>query len=178
MATSVVRQSLFRAVAKPSMLRASAPGLMLAQRRFVQTESMSPAENISYLNSQRQHRPNSPHATIYQPQLTWYLSIFNRITGVALSGPLYVAAMAYLLHPVIPAIDSAHLISIVQDLPVWLKGSIKFALAVPFTFHSFNGLRHLGWDVGKALTIKGVYTTGYAVLAATAVSSVYLAFFV
>ncbi|OCF74483.1 hypothetical protein I204_04858 [Kwoniella mangroviensis CBS 8886] len=35
MSTSLVRQSLFRAVVKPSMLRASAPGLMLAQRRLV-----------------------------------------------------------------------------------------------------------------------------------------------
>ncbi|WVR06928.1 succinate dehydrogenase, cytochrome b556 subunit [Kwoniella sp. DSM 27419] len=180
MSAPILRQSLTRAraVASPSMLRASAPGLLLAQRRFVQTESMSAGENLKYLNGQRLHRPSSPHFTIYQPQLTWYLSIMNRVTGVALSGPLYLAAMAYLLHPVIPAIDSAHLISLVQDLPTWLKGGIKLVFAVPFTFHSFNGLRHLGWDVGKALTIKGVYTTGYAVLAATAVSSVYLAFFV
>lgn len=33
-------------------------------------------------------------------------------------------------------------------MPTWLKGSAKFIFAVPFTFHSFNGVRHLAWDVG------------------------------
>ena len=61
---------------------------------------------------------------------------------------MYAASMTYLLHPVVPAIDSAHLIELVQSMPIWLKGSFKFILAVPFTFHSFNGVRHLAWDVG------------------------------
>ena len=102
----------------------------------------------------------------------------NRITGVALSGLLYAAAMGFLLHPVFPAIDSAHLIELVAGefsiarhiimsgelerlihtsgsgtifdlgLPGWLKVSLKTILAVPFTLHSFNGIRHLMWDMG------------------------------
>jgi len=31
-------------------------------------------------------RPTSPHLTIYQPQLTWYLSSAFRITGVMYVG--------------------------------------------------------------------------------------------
>ncbi|WVQ80789.1 succinate dehydrogenase, cytochrome b556 subunit [Cryptococcus sp. DSM 104549] len=178
MSASLVRQSVLRAAARPSMLRASAPGLMLAQRRLASTQPMTPSEGIAFLNSQREHRPTSPHLAIYQPQITWYLSGLNRITGVALSGLLYAGALTYLLHPVFPVIDSAHLVQIVHDLPVWFKGTAKFILAVPFTFHSFNGVRHLLWDVGKGLTIKGVYRGGYAVLGLTAVSSLYLAFFV
>jgi len=110
-------------------------------------------------------------------QLTWILSSLNRITGVALSGLLYAAAMGFLLHPVFPAIDSAHLIELVAGefspaisnvrrmgnadpwpcnlgilldpgLPGWLKVSLKTILAVPFTLHSFNGIRHLMWDMG------------------------------
>ena len=87
------------------------------------------------------------------------------------------------------------------DLPVWLKTSGKFIISLPFFFHSFNGIRHLTWDMGKgtppldikpqtsylfanflllsrtALSLKGVYSTGYAVLCATLVSSVAAAFF-
>ena len=72
----------------------------------------------------------------------------NRITGVALSGLLYAGALTFLLHPVFPAIDSAHLIELVAGLPGWLKTSIKATLALPFTLHSFNGIRHLLWDAG------------------------------
>lgn len=81
-------------------------------------------------------------------QLTWYPSIFNRITGVGLSGVLYAASLVYLFHPLYPALDSAHLISLVHSLPTWVKGGIKFVFAVPFTFHTFNGIRHLAWDTG------------------------------
>jgi succinate dehydrogenase (ubiquinone) cytochrome b560 subunit len=81
--------------------------------------------------------------------------------------------MAYLLHPVFPAIDSAHVISAIHgksrsqsprlalivfpDLPVWLKTSGKFIISLPFFFHSYNGIRHLVWDTGR-----GEYAgTGY-----------------
>lgn len=62
---------------------------------------------------------------------------------------LYCGAMLYLLHPLYPAIDSTHLIQLVSELPTWAKVSGKFILALPFTFHSFNGIRHLVWDMNK-----------------------------
>jgi hypothetical protein len=61
---------------------------------------------------------------------------------------LYAASLVYLFHPLYPALDSAHLISLVHSLPTWVKGGIKFVFAVPFTFHTFNGIRHLAWDTG------------------------------
>ncbi|TYJ54556.1 succinate dehydrogenase, cytochrome b556 subunit [Cryptococcus floricola] len=172
---SLLRHSIARAAFKPSILR-STPGLMLAQRRFASTEPMSASENIALLNSQRQFRPTSPHLDIYQPQLTWILSSLHRITGVAFSGALYLSAIAYLFHPMFPVIDSAHIVDLVHTFPGWVKGGLKFAVSLPFTFHCFNGLRHLNWDIGKGLTVKGVYQTGYAVLGATLASSLYLAF--
>jgi hypothetical protein len=42
-----------------------------------------------YLRAQRKLRPTSPHLSIYQPQLTWYMSSAHRITGVALGGGMY-----------------------------------------------------------------------------------------
>jgi succinate dehydrogenase cytochrome b556 subunit len=82
-------------------------------------------------------------------QLTAGLSIFNRITGVGLSGLLYVGSLVYLFHPMYPALDSAHLVQLVADLPTWFKGSVKLALAGAFTLHSYNGIRHLMWDMGR-----------------------------
>ncbi|KAH8086848.1 cytochrome b subunit of succinate dehydrogenase, Sdh3p [Filobasidium floriforme] len=175
---TAARPSLLRVCGAAPALRSTglfAPALFRQARRSIQTESLTPQENLALLNAQRTVRPNSPHLTIYQPQLTWVLSSLNRITGTALSGLLYAGALTFLLHPVFPAIDSAHLIEFVAGMPGWLKTSIKFTLAVPFTLHSWNGIRHLMWDMGYALSLKGVYATGYAVLGLTAISSIGLA---
>lgn len=42
------------------------------------------------------------------------MSGLNRITGVAFSGALYLSAMAFCLHPLVPAIDSAHLVEFIH----------------------------------------------------------------
>ncbi|CAK9781210.1 cytochrome b560 subunit of succinate dehydrogenase [Cutaneotrichosporon oleaginosum] len=179
----VARPSLLRAVGTAPAFRATglAPRVArtaLALRRSVHTDSLTPLQEIQRLNAQRSNRPCSPELAIYQPQLTWYLSGLHRVTGVAVAGLFYVGALAFALHPWFPAMDSTHAIEFIHSLPGWLKTTVKLAIAAPATFHSFNGIRHLMWDVGKGLTIKGVYKSGYAVLAATAVSTIYLAFFV
>ncbi|KAL1411574.1 cytochrome b subunit of succinate dehydrogenase, Sdh3p [Vanrija albida] len=168
-------------IARPSLLRAvgTAPALratLLGSRRFVSTEKLNELENLKLLNTQRLARPRSPDLTIYRPQITMVASGLHRITGVAIGGAFYAAALVYLLHPIYPAIDSAHLIDFFHGLPTLAKGSLKALVAFPLTYHSFNGIRHLMWDVGKGLTIKGVYVSGYAVFAATAVATLYLAF--
>lgn len=50
------------------------------------TTELSDGEALKLLNEQRSLRPNSPHLTVYQPQLTWVLSGLTRMTGVAASG--------------------------------------------------------------------------------------------
>jgi hypothetical protein len=55
----------------------------------VATTHMTPEEALKMLNEQRSIRPNSPHLTIYEPQLTWIGSIANRVTGVGLSACKY-----------------------------------------------------------------------------------------
>ncbi len=114
-----------------------------------ETSHITPLEEIKILNAQRANRPCSPELAIYQPQLTWYLSGLHRVTGVAVAGLFYVGTLAFALHPFFPAIDSTHIIEYVHTLPAWLKTSVKLAIAAPLTFHSFNGIRHLMWDVGK-----------------------------
>ncbi|KAI0259102.1 SDHC, cytochrome b subunit of succinate dehydrogenase [Gloeopeniophorella convolvens] len=150
----------------PAALRSS------ALRRSVQTQSLKPDDATVILNTQRLKRPSSPHFTIYQPQLTWLGSIANRVTGTGLSVLLYGFSLAYLVAP--STFSSANIVEVVAGLPDVVKIAGKTILAAPFAFHSLNGLRHLAWDTGKFLSLKGAYRTGYAVLGATAVSTVVL----
>ena len=146
------------------------------QRRVASTTTLSQDESMSLLREQRKRRPNSPHLTIYAPQLTWYLSALNRITGCAVSGGLYVFGAAYLVSPLLGwHLDSASIAAAFGGLSVASKFAIKSLIALPFTFHSWNGIRHLVWDTASELTLKGVYRTGYTVLGLTAVSTVALA---
>ncbi|KAK2465619.1 hypothetical protein APHAL10511_002511 [Amanita phalloides] len=149
-------------------------GLRTAAKCNVHTQSLPPSASSEILNKQRLNRPSSPHFTIYQPQLTWLGSIANRVTGAGLSVLLYGFSMAYLIAP--GTFDSAHVVEFVASLPDAVKYAGKVLLAAPFAFHSFNGLRHLGWDMGKFLSVKGAYATGYVVLGATAISTVVLTF--
>ncbi|KAA1467236.1 succinate dehydrogenase cytochrome b560 subunit [Dentipellis sp. KUC8613] len=144
----------------------------LSSRSTFKTESLPPSAAEEILNTQRLRRPSSPHFTIYQPQLTWIPSIFNRVTGVALSVLLYGFSLAYLVAPSI--FTSKNIVDVVKGLPTPVKVAGKTILALPFTFHSFNGLRHLAWDSGRFLTLSGAYKTFYAVAGATAVGTVAL----
>ena len=75
-------------------------------------------------------------------------------------------------------LDSASMAAAFGAWPVLAKVAAKFAVAMPFTFHSFNGLRHLTWDLGKELSNKAVIRTGWAVVGVSAVSALWLAIFV
>ncbi|KAJ6461497.1 cytochrome b subunit of succinate dehydrogenase, Sdh3p [Mycena vitilis] len=142
------------------------------RKRFIQTESLRPPASVDILNEQRLKRPMSPHLTIYKPQLTSVLSITNRGVGGALGVLLYSFSLAYLAAPDISS--GAHVVELVACLPDSAKYAGKALLAAPFAYHALIGVRHLAWDMGKFMTIPGVYRTGYAVLAGTAVSTVVL----
>ncbi|ORZ41113.1 hypothetical protein BCR44DRAFT_1509417 [Catenaria anguillulae PL171] len=115
----------------------------------------------------KKHRPLSPHLTIYNWQLTNSLSALHRITGAATGGAFYLAGFA-----AAAGLGSAELVQLAAAVPAPLFFLAKLGIAVPTSYHTFNGLRHLVWDSGRALDLKGVYQTGYAVLAATAVGTV------
>lgn len=119
----------------------------------------------------------SPHLSIYQPQITWYGSITNRITGSLLSGGLYVFAVAYLVAPTVGwHLESAALAASFGALPLALKLITKVVVAWPFAYHALNGVRHLAWDVGLGFKTKTVQRTGWAVAGLSVVSAVALAF--
>lgn len=142
------------------------------------TIKVSHEQENEILIAQRKNRPVSPHLTIYQPQITWYLSSLHRITGVAMAGAFYALTCGYAATSLLSIpFDSTTIVSTFAALPVAAKVFAKATMAFPFAFHALNGIRHLVWDFGKELTIPGVYRTGYLVLAGTALLGSYLAFF-
>ncbi|KYM94879.1 Succinate dehydrogenase cytochrome b560 subunit, mitochondrial [Cyphomyrmex costatus] len=121
----------------------------------------------------RLKRPLSPHLSIYQIQLTSVLSVTHRTTGIILASYAMFLGLGTLLIPggipcFIETVDNLCL-----PLPVLFAG--KTLLALPATYHTFNGMRHLAWDLGMFLTIKEVYSTGYMVSALAIVSALALA---
>jgi succinate dehydrogenase (ubiquinone) cytochrome b560 subunit len=168
------RSSLINRQAAPTFSRVLAAQNNLAPlRRYIQIQSLPPAAADDITNSQRVSRPSSPHFTIYQPQVTWVASIVNRVTGAALSTGMYGFFVAYALGPLVGLpFDSAAVIEMIQGLPEWFKLFIKADLAFAFSFHTWNGIRHLSWDTLCFLSLKGVYSSAYAVFAATALTTV------
>ncbi|GLH12842.1 Succinate dehydrogenase cytochrome b560 subunit, mitochondrial [Gryllus bimaculatus] len=110
----------------------------------------------------RLKRPQSPHLTIYKPQLTSMLSITHRMTGMALCGYMTVLGLGSLT----PFVDFPFLAESIANLhlPGAVLYSGKAMIAFPAAYHFINGIRHLLWDTGRFLTIKHVYTTGYITL--------------
>ncbi|CAG9858769.1 unnamed protein product [Phyllotreta striolata] len=131
-----------------------------------------PAEEGHDERNMKLKRPQSPHLTIYKPQLTAILSISHRATGMVLAAYTVGLGLAGIVAPeAVPNyIDCLH------DVSPTIVQFIKFSLAFPMCYHFWNGIRHLIWDTGKFLTISGVYNTGYLMLLITFLSAGYLTF--
>ena len=70
---------------------------------------------------------------------------------------LYGFTISYVLAPLAGApFTSTELIQLVGAVPESLKITAKTLLAGSFAFHSWNGLRHLSWDVGKCTYLSNL----------------------
>ena len=119
-----------------------------------------------------QERPLSPHLTIYQPQLTWILSIFHRLTGAALGTLVF----GFGTYSAFNDVKTTDLVNRVNSLPKAAVVGGKTIVAAPLLYHGLNGIRHLIWDSGRMLSLRGVYWSGYTVLGLTAIGTVALVF--
>jgi succinate dehydrogenase (ubiquinone) cytochrome b560 subunit len=94
-----------------------------------------------------------------------------------MSGGFYIFGAAYLASPLFGwHMDSASMAAAFGAWPLLLKLSAKFTAALPFTFHTINGLRHLTWDTGKTFNNATTIKTGWAVVGVTFVGAAGLAF--
>lgn len=107
------------------------------------------------------------------------MSIAHRITGSALSGGFYILGLTYLASPLLGiSMDSASMAAAFASWPLLAKISTKFIFAFPFTYHSFNGVRHLIWDTASQFKNQQVIRTGLFVLGLSVTSALGLAILV
>ncbi|KAG7524110.1 succinate dehydrogenase cytochrome b560 subunit, mitochondrial [Solea senegalensis] len=129
--------------------------------------------NKFWAKNTRLNRPMSPHITVYKWSVPMMMSITHRGTGVGLSGAISAFALAALVLPgnYPDYLDMIHSLSVGPGL----IGLAKFGIAFPVSFHTYNGIRHLLWDIGKGFKIPEVYRTGYTVIGLSIVTSIAVA---
>lgn len=107
-----------------------------------------------------ENRPLSPHLQVYRPQLTSIMSISHRISGIVLSLGTVVVVLWLIA---LAAGPEAH-----ARVTSVLAHPVSLALLLLWTFalfyHLLNGIRHLVWDAGWLLDLRGAYASGWAVL--------------
>ncbi len=113
-------------------------------------------------------RPLSPHLQVYKPQITTAISIFHRITGVALS----VGTMLLVWWLVAAATSDSAFDTVSAVIHSWVGRLAMFGWTVALWYHFCAGIRHLFWDMGKGFELPQVHASGRMVLIATAVLSV------
>jgi succinate dehydrogenase / fumarate reductase, cytochrome b subunit len=116
-------------------------------------------------------RPLSPFMfpTWYRFQITSLLSIVHRLTGIMLAvGSILLAwwLVAVAAGGDVFAATHAFLASPIGVL-------LLFGWSVAFFYHLCSGIRHLAWDAGYGFEIRSAYRSGYAVLGATALLTVF-----
>lgn len=105
------------------------------------------------------------------------MSLLHRITGATLSVAVYAYGAAYLVAPLFGwHLESAAIAASFAAWPVLAKVLVKSFLAFPFTYHSWNGIRHLVWDTGAAMTNKQVIVTGWTTVGLATVTALALVF--
>lgn len=105
-------------------------------------------------------RPLSPHLQVYRWQLPMAMSIFHRMTGVALA-----VGSLVLLYWLVAAASGPEAYARAQGLLGSVVGKLLLAgWTWAFFYHLCNGVRHLFWDAGKGFEIKRAYASGYVVI--------------
>ena len=97
-------------------------------------------------------RPLSPHLQVYRPMLSTAMSIFHRITGVALS-----LGMVLLVWWFMAAATSDDYFNLVNGLFAhWLGRLVLFGFTWALMHHILGGLRHFLWDTGRGFALNKV----------------------
>ena len=113
-------------------------------------------------------RPISPHLQVYKPQITSVLSIFHRITGVALTfGLILLVAWIFTL-----SLGEEYFEYFVMFIKSWFGLLILFGFTFALNYHLCNGIRHLFWDAGYGYEIETVHKSGLAVLVVSCILTI------
>ena len=102
------------------------------------------------------NQPLSPHLHIYKPQLTSYMSILHRLSGIFLS--LGLLALVYWFTSIALGHEAYQQAN--SLLGSWFGRLLLFMWSFALFYHLANGTRHLFWDAGLGFDIKMVYISG------------------
>ncbi len=108
-------------------------------------------------------RPLSPHLQIYKPQLTSYMSILHRMSGIFLSLGIFI--LAYWLVAISAGPETYQQAQTL--LSSWIGQLLLLGWTIALFYHLCNGIRHLCWDAGWGFGLKAAYTSGAIVWAMT-----------
>lgn len=106
------------------------------------------------------NRPLSPHLQVYRPQLTSMTSITHRLTGILLSLGMVVVVLWVLALAAGP--DTFNTLNGWLASPVGMVAMLVWTLSL--FYHLLNGIRHLLWDAGWLLDLRGAYASGWTVI--------------
>ena len=114
------------------------------------------------MSHQPPNRPLSPFmlGQYYRFQLTSLLSFVHRITGIGLSVGTFLLAGWLIALAGGPETYGAF----AKHLTAWYGQVLLFGWSWALLYHLCNGIRHLGWDLGKGYELSTAYKTGYAVV--------------
>jgi len=119
-------------------------------------------------------RPLSPHLQIYRPQINMVMSIFHRLTGIA----LYFGALL-LAWWLLAAATSPDYFAFVNGLFATPAGMV---VLVGYTWalihHMLGGLRHFIWDTGANLDIASVNLLSWSTIVLSLLLTAGLWFFI
>lgn len=111
-------------------------------------------------------RPTSPHLTIYRFPLPAILSVVHRGTGIYLYFfIIFLFMMENMCSMDIIDYNIYYVYYIINQSSGILFNLITSTLLFSIYYHVYNGIRHYIWNTGRFLSITGVYSTAYIVLA-------------
>ncbi len=118
------------------------------------------------IKAYKENRPLSPHLQIYKIQITSFLSILHRGTGIILYG----GAFLWVIWVVALATGPENYTKIQAFLIHPFGLFILMGWSFSFFYHLCNGIRHLFWDLGVGYDMPTVRRTGWIVV----ISSIFL----
>ena len=125
-------------------------------------------EAITDVSKQPDPRPISPFliGPYYRPPLTSMLSIASRLAGIFVTALTMPVMFLYLLAIAGGPESHARFVTLLGSLP---GKAFCLVSLLCLCYHLANGIRHLVWDTGRAMSLKAIYGTSYLMLAGTCV---------
>eukprot|EP00794_Sanderia_malayensis_P010903 gene10903-12062_t len=155
-------------------VKASPALAALASSSSTVDRKLKDGENF-WKKNQRMERPMSPHILIYKFEFPALLSGSHRTSGFIYS----LLATGIAGFALIAPEHAPYYLDAIKawNIPMPVLFSLKTLLVWPFFYHTFNGMRHLGWDAAKGFDLKTLYKTGWTVLAVATLSSLATAYY-